>query len=550
MTAYLRQAVRSPAASRRRLAGSPAAPAVPDARGEQHVNRRWPASPRPAQAPAGLPAATALPDQPAPLPPAWGWKIADGGRAAHVAPGLEYQATTTQLCGLYPFVAGSGTPAAGTPVGRHQLWGEVVCLDPLAWLRAGLVTNPGMFVLGQPGTGKSALVKRLVTGAVAFGTRPLILGDTKPDYTRLVRHLGGQVIRIGRGLDKINPLDAGPLGTALRRMTGADAEQLRWEVRSRRLSLLMALATLIREARITNAEEVVLGRAIDLLDDRNHGRAEPTVTDVLRVIEDGPDALRSAARADSPHRYQDRVEDLIFTLDLLCTGSLAGVFDGATSQPIDLDAPAVSVDISAVKAAGDKLLTAAMLCTWSYGFGCVDAAGALGSLGAAPRRSYLGVMDELWRALRGAPGLVEYADSLTRLNRSKGMASIMITHSLADLDALATEEDRAKARGFMDRSAITVLAGLPPRELARVNEITPLTGPEAALVASWSAPESYQPGARHPGRGKYLIKTGQRLGIPIQLSLVGRELDLYDTDQAIRGGSPHGYQDDTAWGAA
>ena len=82
--------------------------------------------------------------------------------------------------------------------------------------------------------------------------------------------------------------------------------------------------------------------------------------------------------------------DLIFTLDLLCTGSLAGVFDGATSHPIDLDAPAVSVDISAVKAAGDKLLTAAMLCTWSYGFGCVDAASALAGLGAAPARSYLG----------------------------------------------------------------------------------------------------------------------------------------------------------------
>ena len=112
------------------------------------------------------------------------------------------------------------------------------------------------------------------------------------------------------------------------------------------------------------------------------------------------------------------------------------------------------------------------------------------------------------------------------------MAHIMITHSLADLDALATEEDRARARGFMDRSAITVLAGLPPRELARVAEITPLTGPERALVASWSAPESYQPGARHPGRGKYLIKTGERLGIPVQLTLVGPEPELYDTDQA------------------
>ncbi|HET7016043.1 MAG TPA: hypothetical protein VFI65_19125 [Streptosporangiaceae bacterium] len=478
---------------------------------------------------AGPPGATT---QAAPLAPAWGWRFADAGRAALVAAGPEYQGTTNQLCGLYPFVAGSGTPTAGTPVGRHQLWGEVVCLDPLAWLRAGLVTNPGMFILGDPGVGKSALVKRLVTGSVATGTRALILGDAKPDYTLLVEHVGGQVIKIGRGLDKINPLDSGPLGTALRQLTGPQSNQLRLEVRSRRLSLLLALVTLVREARLTNAEEVILGRAIDLLDER--GGAEPTVPDVLAVIEQAPDALVSAARATTADRYHERVADLVFTLDLLCSGSLAGVFDGPTSQPIDLDAPAVSVDISSVKAAGDKLLTAAMLCTWSYGFGCVDAASALAGLGAAPRRSYLAVMDELWRALHGAPGLVEHADSLTRLNRARGMASIMITHSLADLEALTTEEDRARARGFIDRSAITVLAGLPPRELERVNEITPLTEPERALVASWSAPESYQPGVSHPGRGKFLIKTGERLGIPVQLTLVGPEHGLYDTDQAIR----------------
>lgn len=468
------------------------------------------------------------------LAPAWGWKLPDAGRVPHVATGTEFQGTTVQVCGLFPFLAGSGSPTLGTPIGRHQLWGEVVCLDPLAWLRAGLVTNPGVFVLGQPGCGKSAFTKRLVTGAVACGQQALVLGDTKPDYTPLIRHLGGQVIRIGRGLDRLNPLDAGPLGAALRHLPEAEAEVLRWEVRSRRLNLLMALCTLVRDGRITNAEEVILGHAIDLLDHRLAGTRQPTVPDVLQVIEEGPDTIRSAARTNDQDRYQDRVAELIFTLDLLCTGSLAGVFDGPTTTPIDLDAPAVSVDISAVKAAGDKLLTAAMLCVWSYGFGIADAAAALADLGHAPRRAFLGVMDELWRALRGAPGLVEYADSLTRLNRAKGMASIMITHSLADLDALATEEDRAKARGFMDRSAITVLAGLPPRELDRVHEITPLTWPERELVASWSAPESYQPGALHPGRGRYLIKTGERLGINVQLHLVGPEYQLYDTDQAIR----------------
>jgi len=472
-----------------------------------------------------------------PVPPAWGWKIPYAGRAAHVTAAPEYQATTTQVCGLFPYVAGSGAPAAGTPVGRHQLSGEVVCLDPLAWLRAGLVVNPGEFILGQPGTGKSTLAKRQITGAVATGTRAIILGDTKPDYTLLTGHLGGQVIRIGRGLDRINPLDSGPLGQALARMGGAQAQALRWEVRSRRLSLLMALCTLVREARITNAEEVVLGRAVDLLDARNPS-VQPTVTDVLAVIGEGPDVLRSAARADTPDGFRDRVADLSFTLDLLTAGSLAGCFDQPTTHPIDLDAPVVSVDISRVGAVGDKLLTAAMLCVWSYGFGMVDAAAALAEQHLAPRRSYLAVMDELWRALRGAPGLVEYADSLTRLNRAKGMGTIMITHSLADLDALATAADRAKARGFAERCAITVMGGLPPRELARVREITPLTGPEQELVSSWSAPDSWQPGARHPGRGKYLIKTGERLGIPVELSLVGAEHALYDTDQAVRASHP------------
>ena len=139
--------------------------------------------------------------------------------------------------------------------------------------------------------------------------------------------------------------------------------------------------------------------------------AQPAVTDVLAVIEQGPDTLRAAARTDTPAGFRDRVADLVFTLDLLCTGSLAGVFDGQTSRPIDLDAPAVSVDISRVGAAGDHLLTAAMLCTWAHGYAMVDAAAALAEQHLAPRRSYLAVMDELWRALRGAPGLVEYADS-------------------------------------------------------------------------------------------------------------------------------------------
>ena len=471
------------------------------------------------------------------IAPAWGWQGKARGRASHVAAGPEYQATTTQACGLFPFLAGSGSPSMGVPIGRHLLWGEVVCLDQFAWLAAGLVTNPGIFVLGQPGTGKSSLIKRLMRGMSGFGVRPFVLGDLKPDYTQVVERLGGQVIRIGRGLDKINPLDTGPLGQAAAQMTGADAERLRAECRGRRLNALLALLTLVRRYPLTNGEENVLSVAVDLLDEKGRRSrrkviAEPTVPDVLAVLrsENGLEHLMAAADVESVEEFRRDTKELRQTLNLLCSGSLKGVFDGPTTRPIDLDAPAVSVDISQVSAAGDTLVAAAMLATWAYGFSMIDGAAALADAGLAPRRQFLAVRDELWRALRGSPGLVEHADALTRVNRAKGVADITATHSMADLEALSTEEDRAKARGFIERAGVVILAGLPPRELYGVAEVVSLSGEERAMVSGWSAPASWVATGKHPGRGKYLIKSGQRVGIPIEMEYVGDEGQLYDTD--------------------
>jgi hypothetical protein len=115
-------------------------------------------------------------------------------------------------------------------------------------------------------------------------------------------------------------------------MSGTDARQLRLEIRGRRMSLLLALGALVRGQRITNPEEVVLGRAVDLLTDRAPGdtgaggvAADPTVPDVLRLIEAGPDELHTAARARGEGEYRRRIHDLVPTLALLCEGSLRRV---------------------------------------------------------------------------------------------------------------------------------------------------------------------------------------------------------------------------------
>lgn len=468
-----------------------------------------------------------------PLPPAWGWRAPYSGRAAHVDRGVEYAATTVQACGLWPYTLGAGAPLAGTIVGRHQMSGEVVCCDPLSWMNAGLTTNPNLFLLGQPGTGKSTFVKRLAMGAISRGDTVLVLGDVRPDYVPMTQHLGGQVIRAGRGLDTINPLDPGPLGSILSRLPAAEAAAARTESRGRRLALLMALCTLIRGGPIANDEEVLLGAALDLLDDRLD--IPPTIPDVLRVLEDAPDEMRAAARARSPRDYQQRTSNLTFTVDLLLRGTLSGAFDGPTTVPINPDASMVTVDISrAGRGVGDKMVAAAMLCTWASGFAFADSSALLARVNGTRRRPLMLVMDELWLALRGAPGIVQYVDMLSRMSRRDGAAAIYITHTMSDLESLASEEDRAIARGLIDRCSTVVMAALPPRELRQLNRVIPMTGPEQSLVSTWAAPDSWSPGSRHPGRGKYLIKAGGRLGLPIDLALTSDEVPLYDTDQVVR----------------
>ena len=58
------------------------------------------------------------------------------------------------------------------------------------------------------------------------------------------------------------------------------------------------------------------------------------------------------------------------------------------------------------------------------------------------------------------------------------------------------------------------------------------TEQEAKLVTSWAAPPTWVRGHTHPGRGKYLIKSGERMGLPVSMTLTPTERFLYDTDGA------------------
>ncbi|WP_219505143.1 ATP-binding protein [Nonomuraea ceibae] len=456
------------------------------------------------------------------------------GRAAHVEAGSIYLGTSVQVAGLFPFVQAGSLPAEGVPIGPDLLAHELVCLDPPGWV-GRLTTNPSVWIQGQPGAGKSAMAKRLCLGLVAYGYQLLVPGDVKGEYAGLVHALGGQVVRIGRGLDAINPLDSGPLGRHLTSLVADERDRVLAEVNGRRGELLHALlATPHGLTRRPGAEEsTAINTAVRLAAEARPTGVDPTIPDVIAVLRESPQPLRDRLITRDENAYLRAVRPVIAALENLCDGPLSGLFDRPTTAPLDLSQPALAIDLSPILSAGDQVVAAGLLATWAYSYASVDTARAFGLLD----RQVVLPLDELWRALRAGPGMVAAMDGITRLNRSKGEISLMITHSLQDLEALPTEEDRAKARGLMERCDTLILAAMPVSELARVSAQKPLTASEVSLVASWASPAASgldAAAAAHPGRGKYLIKIGQRVGIPARLQLTDAERHLYDTDAAMR----------------
>lgn len=481
-----------------------------------------------------VPKKSPAPNGPRPGPRGFTRRV--GGRSSLVEAPPEWRGTTVQVCGLWPFAAGSGMPLVGVPVGRELTSNTALCCDPISWFsRAGLIHNPSELILGKPGLGKSTLVRRQVVGVAGYGVVPMVLGDLKPDYADLIAAMGGQIIKLGRGLGSLNPLDPGETAAAAAKLSGEARRKLQAEAQGRRLNMLTALVTVLRGLPPADHERTVLNRAVRVLDERHHG--VPILPDLIKVLEDGPDEVRAVTLDRGvEERYREAVDPLHRSLLGLLDGPMGETFAHHTTVPIRLDSPGgVCIDISGIDEADDQLQAAVLLACWSDGFGAIEAAHALADEGLAPQRHFFVVLDELWRVLRAGRGLVDRVDALTRLNRQRGLGQAMITHTMADMLALVDEADQMKARGFAERAGMVICAGLPEAEMAPLTKIVRLSKAEQRMIVDWSTPPSWDPmlnrDGEPPGRGKFLIKVGGRPGIPIHVELTPAELALNDTNK-------------------
>ncbi|QXQ15797.1 hypothetical protein KV203_09035 [Skermania piniformis] len=476
----------------------------------------------------------------------YGYAGPGGGRMSVIGRPVEYRATTAQVAGLWPWSVGAGAPLIGTPLGSHLHTGAPVCFDPMNWFtRGSFITAPSLFVLGLNGFGKSSLVRRIVLGGIAQGITPLILADVKPDYRKVVELVGGQVIDVGYGHGKLNPLAGGVMGEMIPRMPNAEMQlQLAQELRARQVTLIAGLVELVRGSRVADYEETLISTALRVLYGPGGFTPDrpPIMQDLLDAIVAGGDDLLLDAGADDDAEYQEAIKGLRRSLRALTQGPFGAVFNGHTTMPIDLDATAVCVDVSHIPKGDKKLKAAVMLACWADGFASVEAAHALADAKLGQQRYFQVVMDELWQVLGLGDFMVDRVDELTRLQRGIAAALIMISHTVKDLQSLGSDAAIAKAVGFLERSRAKIFGALPAEEIQRLDSTVPFTAAEAEMVTGWSAPqaltgEASKPG-RHrpsaPGTGKFLLKIGEdrRPGIPFHMEFTQTERDsgIHDTN--------------------
>ena len=480
----------------------------------------------------------AKPDEPVPPMPWRGRRSRGGGYAALMPTIDEFFGTSNQVCGgFWPFGTDMALPAEGVPVGRSLMTGAGVCCDPISWFKAGIIKQPSMFLLGLPAIGKSTFVRREVLGLSALGMNAIIPGDLKPDYASLVNMLGGQVIRLGAGIGVVNPLDPGDLHYALQRLEGKARKDLTDYYNDTRAALMEVLLTIMRTGReaddvggargVTARESDILSVAVRVLHDRHGGDPQPPVIADLRdLLREGPDEVRMAAVWDDPENdelYRAQVRGLLADLHGFSNRmtKFGRLFGDQTTARIDLSRP-VDFDISALAQSGDDVVAAVLATTWTSAFAAKNAADVLAEEGLQPRRNHVIIMDEMHRALRASPLMVEKLDLLTRLNRQWGVGQIMITHTFKDLMCMETPAQNTKARGFVERSEIKVLGALSRIEVDRYLRGEcglPVSRREEDMLEDWATPVNFGSDASHKGLGRFLIKLGGLPGIPINVEM-------------------------------
>ena len=410
-----------------------------------------------------------------------------------------HRATTAHFQALYPFMAEGGLGARGIYIGR-DVYGGSFCYDAFELYERKLLTSTNLVLAGAIGRAKSSLCKCYLLRQNAFGRRFAVV-DPKGEYGRLAETLGVEPIRLEPGGEgRLNPLDPGP-GAAL---LGPE------EVRRRQLSLLVALAGVSLGRSLSPEERAAATLALESV---SAVAGVPVLPDVVEALFE-PSAAGAARLRTTPAELARASRELALELHGLCTGELAGMFDGPSTIEVDWDGPGVVLDLSAVY--GSEGLSLLMCCATAW-------------LRAAVARPDGGqrilVVDEAWHVLSYLV-TARWLRAAFKFSRSWGLSNVLVIHRPSDLGAAGSggSEQERLAEGLLRDAETRVIYGQREVEVPWATQSFGLSRTEGELLPDLP-------------RGTGLWKVGQGSYL-VHHRLSAFEEDLVQTDDRMRDDHP------------
>jgi type IV secretory pathway VirB4 component len=403
-----------------------------------------------------------------------------------------HSATTAHFQAAYPFLAEGGLGAPGTYIGRDAYGGAWV-FDPWAAYEHGVLTGPNMLVVGQIGKGKSAFLKSYICRQHVFGRQAWAL-DPKSEYAPLARALGGRPIALAPGGKvQLNPLSP---------RAGREGQ----------LSLLRSVAAAALRRELAPEEDAGLRVALEAVSET--ATVEPTLPDVVEALLH-PSEEMVAKLVTTAESFAEATRQVALALQRLCHGDLRGMFDGPTSGGLDLDAPLVVLDLSAVE--DSAALGILMTCAAAWLQGVVMERKRAAEAGEGSGAKVIVAVDEAWR-ITSDLGAAEWLQRSFKLSRAHGVQNIIALHRLSDLGAAGAAGSREAriAEGLIADADTKVIYAQPPDQIEALRNLLGLTETEVELIPTLR-------------RGEALWQVGRRSFL-VQHRLSSLEQELVDTD--------------------
>lgn len=324
--------------------------------------------------------------------------------------------TTRQAEVLNTAIIGNPTGVEGIVNGRDNLSQTMVSHDaPTAYnMKPRQVTSPNVIVLGTVGAGKSSFTKTVcVIRPLLLTNRRAVVFDKKPqgdvgEYTAVADRLGSK------------PLRFDPNDQAATRLNLLDPMILRGSGLQGQMQLVNAVARIARnDVLATEWEEKATRHALRLmLAKREDTRRAATTSDLMPYLGLVPDD--EGLSLEARERLHQAGLSIRFALENLLE-DYAGVFDGDTSEKVDLANKLTVFDVSQLPDDGPAIPT-------------VMAVGHMWLLGRLRREHGFVtnvIYEEGWHMIGGPSARLVRSNQ--KLSRALGISNVFVMHKGTDI---------------------------------------------------------------------------------------------------------------------